>query len=152
MTFVTDFHKTRKFPPFGSKPPFLLFAHIWLNLRAYRKSIRTIVAIVKLAVIGIPVHEAERSMPWPNPQFVPQPSTRSAANIEFEVNLFQSEFAECIVPFDLYTWRLTKLEEAINKAASGIVGLNVIKYFDNPQKVEDSKAEPFSCTKCNSYG
>ena len=102
-------------------------------------------AIVRLTVIGIPVHEAERTIPWPSPRFVPQPSSRSAANIEFEVNVFDSEYADFIVPIDLYTWRITKLEEEINKSVSGLGGLNVIRYFADPEGDEDDNFEPFMC-------
>ena len=111
---------------------------------ALRNQISSAVAIVTLEITGVPVEDLTRQFPWPKPEFIAKPSTRSSTTT-FDVSIFESGDANFLFPLSLYLWRVQQLEAAIFRNNNSILGIKVMDvYFDSSK--EDATFTPYECT------
>jgi hypothetical protein len=110
----------------------------------YRNQILSAVAIVTLEITGIPVENPNRQFPWPKPEFIAKPSTRSSTTT-FDVSIFESGDADFLFPLSLYLWRVQQLEAAIFRNNNNILGIKVMDIYFDPSK-EDATFTPYECT------
>ncbi len=105
--------------------------------------------ILTLELTGIPINDPNRGFPWPHPEFIPKPTTRSST--VFDLSIFQNDEVDFILPLQLYQWRLRELEYAAQASETGLVGIKVTDHYFDPDEDEDDIFEPYNCVVCEMY-
>lgn len=99
--------------------------------------------ILTLELTGIPVNDPDREYPWPKPEFISRPTTRSST--VFDVSVFENDEVDFIVPLQLYIWRLQQIEHAAQLCPTKLYGVEVMDNYFDPNQGEDEKFQPFKC-------
>jgi len=100
--------------------------------------ILSVMTILTLEITGVPVLTTDRPFPWPKPEFIALPGSQSDP-VTFDVSVFISEEVDFVIPEQLYTWRLSKLEDALLRKGDKGEGFDAVQYFINPK---DSRDDP----------
>eukprot|EP00978_Attheya_sp_CCMP212_P011470 scaffold28300_cov59-Attheya_sp.AAC.2 len=142
-SFPTGGNSSVPWKTFPSSSPWPVVRCKVMNIRyrfPFSRKFCSVVAILTLALTGIPEHSHDRQFPWPKPKFIAR-STRSC-DISFEVSIFDSREVDFLLPEHLYLWRINCLENAIREQSFDANGIKLKAFFEVESSEEDRKRPP----------